>query len=103
MKKVLYWLPRILSVLFIGFISIFALDVFTEPQWFLALLTHLIPSFVLVILTVIAWKNEQLGGFIFIVLGFIVLISSHFESLIISIPAIILGVLFLSRRGLSKN
>ncbi|MFA5386524.1 MAG: hypothetical protein WC297_02595 [Candidatus Paceibacterota bacterium] len=95
MKKVLYWLPRILSILFIAFISIFALDVFGEPQWFLALFMHLIPSFILVILTVIAWKHEQLGGLIFIVAGLLMLIFSHFESLIISIPAVVIGVLFL--------
>jgi len=102
MRKVIYWLPRILPVLFIAFISIFALDVFGERQWFLALLMHLIPSFILIILTVIAWKHEQLGGFIFVVVGFLMLISSHFESLIISIPAVILGVLFLSRKYLSN-
>lgn len=101
-EKILYWLPRLLSILFIAFISMFALDVFGEPQWFLALLIHLIPSFILIILTVIAWKNERLGGFIFIVIGFLLLISSRFESLIISIPVIILGVLFLSRKYLLK-
>jgi len=79
MKKIPYWLPRVLSVLFIAFISVFALDVFGEPQWFLALLMHLIPSFILIILTAIAWKNERLGGFIFIAAGFLMLVSSRFE------------------------
>jgi len=102
MKKIPYWLPRVLSVLFIAFISVFALDVFGEPQWFLALLMHLIPSFILIILTAIAWKNERLGGFIFIAAGFLMLVSSRFESMVISIPAIVLGALFLSRRHLSK-
>lgn len=102
MKKVLYWLPRILSILFIAFISIFALDVFSEPQWFLALIMHLIPSFILIALTIIAWKYERLGGFIFIIGGFILLISSSFESTIISIPIIIIGLLFLGGTCLSK-
>ena len=95
MKKIFYWLPRVLAILFIAFISIFALDVFSEPQWFLALIMHLIPSFILIILTIIAWKHERLGGFIFMAIGFLMLISSHFESLVISIPAVIIGVLFL--------
>ncbi len=102
MKKVIYWLPRILSILFIAFISIFALDVFGQPQWFLALCMHLIPSFILIILTAIAWKHEQLGGFIFVAIGIFMLISSRFESLIISIPVVVLGALFLSRKYLSK-
>jgi len=95
LKKSLYWLPRILAILFIAFVSIFALDVFNEPQWFLALFMHLIPSFILIILTIIAWKHEQLGGFIFIIIGSLMLISSHFESIIISVPAIVIGALFI--------
>lgn len=103
MKKVLYWSPRILAILFIVFISLFAIDVLGKPQWFLALIMHLIPSFILIILTAIAWKYEQLGGVIFIFIGFIMLISSRFESLIISIPAIILGILFLIRKYIYGN
>lgn len=95
MKRFLYWLPRVLSILFIVFISLFALDVFGEPRWFLALITHLIPSFVLIILTAIAWKNERLGGILFIAAGLLTLIASMFESLIIFIPTAIIGILFL--------
>jgi len=103
MKKIFYWLPRVLAILFIAFISIFTLDVFGEPQWFLALLIHLIPSFILIILTIIAWKHEQLGGLLFIVGGVFMLVSSRFESLIISIPAIVIGMLFLGRKYFSKT
>jgi uncharacterized membrane protein YccC len=95
LSKLLYWLPRVLSILFIVFVSLFALDVFGEPQWFLVLLMHLIPSFILIILTVVAWKFEMIGGIIFVVAGFLFLISSRFESLVISIPVIIIGLLFL--------
>ncbi len=73
----------------------FALDVFGEPQWFLALLIHLIPSYILIAATVVAWRNERVGGFIFIVLGVAFLFISHFESLIISIPPMIIGGIFL--------
>lgn len=95
MKNFLYWLPRVLSVLFIIFISVFALDVFGEPKWFLALIMHLVPSFVLIILTAIAWKNERLGGSLFIAAGLLTLVFSVFESLIISVPTMIIGILFL--------
>ncbi len=93
LKKLLYWLPRILSILFIAFISVFALDVFGEPQWFLGLLIHLIPSFILIFLTIIAWKHGQIGGFLFFVAGFVMII--FFRSIIIAIPAFIIGVLYL--------
>lgn len=58
MKKIFYWLPRGLAILFIDFISMFALDSLGEPQWFLALIMHLTPGFVLFILTAVAWKHE---------------------------------------------
>jgi hypothetical protein len=103
LQKIIYWLPRILSILFIAFISIFALDVFSEAQWFLALLVHLIPSYILIILTAVAWKHERVGGFIFIAIGFLVLVLSRFESPIISIPAVVIGALFVSRKYLSKT
>ena len=47
-KRVFHWSPRVLSILFALFLSIFALDVFSEGYAFaetiLALLMHLIPT-----------------------------------------------------------
>ena len=96
-KKIIifYWLPRLLAISLTIFISMFALDVFENQQWFLALIMHLIPSFILIFLTIIAWKHERLGGCLFIVFGILTLIFFHFQSLIISIPIIITGILFL--------
>jgi len=95
MKKFVYWFPRVLSVLFIGFISMFALDVFDEPRWWLALMIHLIPSYILVIITVIAWKRERLGGWLFLLAGAVLLIFTHFEAWVLVIPAWVIGGLFL--------
>ncbi|MCL5431838.1 MAG: hypothetical protein M1484_01920 [Patescibacteria group bacterium] len=104
MKKIIYWLPRILSILFIAFISMFALDVFGEPQWLLALFMHLIPSYFLIAITIVAWKHEVLGGFLFLVAGVALLIFTHFEALIIGIPAFVIGALFLgNKKYLSKT
>lgn len=94
MKKFLYWLPRILAILFIGFVGLFALDAFGQPQWFLALVMHLIPSFVLVVVTIVAWRNELVGGWLFLGAGGMLLFLSSFESLIVSVPAFVIGVLF---------
>ena len=102
MKKIIYWLPRILSILFIAFISMFALDVFNEPQWLLALFMHLIPSYFLIAITIVAWKHEMLGGVLFLIAGFALLIFTHFEALIIGIPAFVIGFLFLITKRLFK-
>ncbi|MFA7244168.1 MAG: hypothetical protein WC080_02695 [Patescibacteria group bacterium] len=102
--KFFLWIPRILSILFIIFISIFALDVFSESQWLFALLMHLIPTAILIILTAIAWKNEWIGGMIFFASGVIFLIATRLEAYIIALPLIAIGVLFLlsKKYGLKK-
>jgi len=95
MKKSLSWLPRVLAILYIAFISLFALDVFEQPQWFLALIMHLIPTYIFTILTIFAWKNQKYGGWLFIFAGIVLAVLTNFEALIIAIPTIIIGGLFL--------
>ena len=71
--KVLHWLPRIMCILTILFVSLFALDAFTPEltlwQQIGDFLVHLIPSFILLTLLFIAWKWEFVGGIIFTVIG----------------------------------
>ncbi|MCS7042002.1 MAG: hypothetical protein N2036_16260 [Bryobacteraceae bacterium] len=59
-------MPRVLSILFTGFLSLFALDVFVEGRPGLeilaALLIHLIPSFLLAILLILAWRRPWIGA-----------------------------------------
>lgn len=72
--RVLYWTSRIASLLFVGFISLFVLDVFDEYHGWelvLALFMHLLPSFVLLVAIALAWKYDILGAIVF--LGFVVL------------------------------
>ena len=78
MKKsyeILYWTPRILCIIAILFISLFALDAFDhgETIWqkLGAFTMHLIPSFVLTAILIIAWKWERIGGGIFLLIGLI--------------------------------
>jgi hypothetical protein len=101
--RILHWLPRVLSILFIIFISLFALDVFGGPKWFLALLIHLIPSFLLVIFTIVSWKHGLLGGIIFCIAGIAFLVSSHFKAWVVSVPAVFIGLLFIAEKILFKN
>ena len=71
--RVIHWLPRIICILAILFISIFAADAFapglTIWQQLGGFFMHLIPSFVLLALLVVAWKWENIGGIIFTVIG----------------------------------
>ncbi len=71
--KVLYWLPRVLSIAFIAFLSLFAFDVFEGDQGLgrtlLALTVHLVPVFVLIVVLVLAWHWEWIGALLFAAAG----------------------------------
>jgi hypothetical protein len=103
-RGLLFWTPRILCMLFAGFLSIFAADVFGEHYGFwktiLALLIHLIPTWILLIMLAISWRWERLGGILFIGLGVFYMVTTwgRFDGeayLLIGGPPILIGVLFL--------
>jgi hypothetical protein len=103
-KRVLFWTPRVLGILFAIFVSVFALDVFSEGyglwQTIRALLLHLVPTFIVVIALVIAWRWEWVGAFLFNALAvfYVVWAWGRFPLgayLSISGPLVLVGVLFL--------
>jgi hypothetical protein len=65
-RRALFWTPRALSIAFIAFLSLFALDVFDGHLGFwqtvLALTIHLIPSLVLIAVLVLAWRWAWIGA-----------------------------------------
>lgn len=87
-----FWLPRGLAILLLLFFGVFALDVFSEPNWPLALFMHLIPSLIFILLLIISWKRDQVGSALFIATGMFMMIFYH--SVVIGLPAIIIGGLF---------
>jgi hypothetical protein len=112
--KILYWTARILCILAILFVSLFALDSFSSERTFwqnvTALLMHLVPSFVLLALLIIAWKWERTGGTILIIVGlalsiFVFVLNykrNHFSvgislqnALMTTFPFVLAGILFL--------
>jgi hypothetical protein len=119
--KIIHWLPRIICILAILFISMFAADAFehgnTIWQKLGAFLMHLIPSFILLAFLIIAWKWEFVGGIIFIALGlgFIPYIFNHNYNMnhsvgltlgivaAINLPFVLVGILFLSNYRMKKN
>jgi small-conductance mechanosensitive channel len=64
--QLLYWAPRALCIVIAVFISMFALDVFGGGKGFLettlALLIHLIPTYVILILLAVSWRRVWIGG-----------------------------------------
>lgn len=72
-KRLLYWSPRVLCLLFAAFISLFALDVFEGgfQGWrtLAALGMHLIPTALLLAVLALAWRWEWVGGVAFAALG----------------------------------
>ena len=118
--RLFHWMPRILCILAILFISIFAADAF-GPGRSLAeqlgdFILHLIPSFVLLIILLVAWKWELAGGILFLVIGlglspFIYRLNYNMNHsawmsfliiLMITVPFIIVGALFIMSHFLNK-
>lgn len=108
-SKFIYWTPRVLSISFIIFLSLFSLDVIssglTAKEIIIGLFMHNIPSLVLLILLIISWKYEIVGGIAFLLAGILYIIfASHAAitwymalswSLIIAGPAFFIGILFM--------
>ena len=119
--KLFHWLPRILGILAILFISLFAADAFapglTIWQQLGAFLIHLIPSFILLAFLIVAWKWEFIGGIFFMVIGLVftpVIFMLNYNRndsiwlslviiLTITIPFIVVGILFLISHRLKKK
>ncbi len=104
-KRLLFWAPRVLCILLAMFLSVFALDVFSEGYGFWqtigALLLHLIPVYIVVIVLVIAWRREWVGAILFIALALLYPVMMwgrqfHWSAYLgIPGPLVLIGVLFL--------
>jgi hypothetical protein len=102
-NKFFHWLPRILGIAFVLFISLFALDVFEEYkglETIIGFLIHLLPSLILLAAVVVAWKYELVGAVVFFIFAvfyiFMVGLNRPFSwYLCISLPSAVVGVLYL--------
>lgn len=72
-NKYIYWIPRILSIIFVLFLFLMSLDIFDGNYGFwgtvLGLFMHNIPAIILLIALIISWKHEIVGGIAFILAG----------------------------------
>lgn len=109
MSKMSKKLPKILAIVFAVFVSIFALDVFDAGyrplETIVALLIHLVPTYLILATLLIARKNEAVGGLVFILLGLSYIGLTHNRAhfdlvnyLVISGPCFLIGGLFLLSR-----
>ena len=108
-----YWLPRSLSIIAIIIVTAFSFDVFQSGESVAGqledLVIHLVPSYLLTVILVVAWKWEYTGGIIFLVIGLVSspyvfygnysnnhsVTSSLITILLVTVPFIIIGALFL--------
>jgi hypothetical protein len=112
-SRLIFLLPRIICILAIVFISIFAFDAFDSDlsiwKQIQDFAMHLIPSFVLLLILLIAWQWELIGGIIFMLIGLglspvIYIHNYHMNGSVwmslgvismITLPFILVGVLFM--------
>jgi len=108
-NKLLFWTPRILGIIFVFFLMMFSLDVFQEglTAWQIAvgLFIHNIPALFLLIVLIISWRYEIVGGIVFISAGLLYILmlamNPKFEwymlswSATIAGPAFLVGILFI--------
>ena len=104
-RGLLFWAPRVLGLSFAVLISVFALDVIGEGYGFwetiAALLIHLVPTFVLLLVVAVSWCHEWVGALVFPAMGLIYLVQAwpgqHWTAyVLISGPLFVLGALFLA-------
>ncbi|HKK43801.1 MAG TPA: hypothetical protein VJ963_15400 [Bacteroidales bacterium] len=98
---VLHWLPRVLSILLIIFLSLFSFDLFGQGTGFwrtaAAFLIHNVPSFFLIIVLVFSWRWSWIGGTSYILLGllYILLFINRNVVMFIDLSLFTTGFLFL--------
>ena len=103
MAKILFWTPRVLMIIFIAFISLFALDSFEGDKnlikKLLGFIIHLIPTFILILLLIISWRRELIGSLacFLLAVSYLIMTWGNFPLstyLLISGPLFLVSVLF---------
>ncbi|MCO6450638.1 MAG: hypothetical protein J5I90_07590 [Caldilineales bacterium] len=97
LRRLLFWLPRGLCILFAVFISLFALDVFGEGyslgETIIAFTMHMIPTFAILLALILAWRWEWIGALLFAGLGVFYVVAMRGDVDLVAF-AIISGPLF---------
>jgi hypothetical protein len=104
LAKIIHWAPRIAAILIILFAGLFSLDVFgtgASPLEVLgAFLMHNIPSIVMLVLLIFAWKRPVVGfvAFLVVAAAFIIFFVRDFYAvsnlLLFVLPLLLIASLF---------
>jgi hypothetical protein len=104
LAKIIHWTPRIAAILIILFMGLFSLDVFgtgASPLEVLgAFLMHNIPSIVMLVLLIFAWKRPVVGfvAFLVVAVAFTILFVRDFYAvsnlLLFVLPILLISSLF---------
>lgn len=103
LAKVIHWAPRIAAILIIFFVSLFSLDVFgmegTPLELLGGFLIHSIPSIVMILMLVFAWRRPAVGFIAFLIAGgfflrFVILGGDLAHFLLFSGPLLLISALF---------
>ena len=105
MKKVIFYLPRILAIIIVAFFALFILEGFSPGFTWQDSIAHLSVTLIVLAAATIAFKWPKIGGWLFTIFGllFIFFNSRHeLTGLIIGLVPLITGMLFLLN-GFSKK
>lgn len=102
--RMLFWSPRLLALVFGLFLSVFSIDVFNERKGLwpttVALLIHLIPTVVVVIPLILAWRWEWVGAAAYAALAVLyafMVLPRHLDWFAVAgLPLLIIAGLFLA-------
>lgn len=103
------WIPRVLMMLLILFVSMFSLDAFegNDTIWhkLLGFLIHNIPSLLLLLTLLFTWRKPLFAGIFFFALAILLSLFWHTYKnpttfLIFTVPMLVIGFLFILSRYL---
>jgi hypothetical protein len=95
LARIIHWAPRVAAILIILFVSLFSLDVFEMEaaplELLVGFLMHNLPSIVMLVLLIFAWKRPVVGFVAFLVAA--ALFAIFFVRSIYALPNLLLFVL----------
>lgn len=72
-EKIIFYLPRVLIILVMAFLSLFSLDMWSEPNvWWknlLGFIIHLSPVIILLLILLLTWKRDLIAAWLFGIFG----------------------------------
>ena len=106
-QKSFYWFPRGAGIICAAFCFILAFGVFTEEdgtplEKTIEFFMQLIPFLIMIVLLLISWKWELIGGICYIILGIAIIVymiifrpEIWYNSFFLSGPLFFVGLLFI--------